>query len=103
MVAQIKDFLNLSPGWDGERSAAPSKGSANNAIRFLRSVGSLAHRLEPTIHSDGSILFEMEGGEGSLRFNDNNSISYAISGHPPATVELKGVIVPEGLRKALAI
>lgn len=103
VIAQIEALKNLQKGWDGEDAAAPNIVATRSAQRFVRALADKAGLFEPSVHADGSILLEIDGGlGGSVKFNDDGSLSYAINGHPPATVAFDGTRLPPGLRDALS-
>jgi hypothetical protein len=103
VIAQIAAFRDLKAGWDGLASPAPNKHAIRQAVRFIRLAGDLAQRLEPTIHADGSILLEIgDGSEGSLKFQGDGQVTYAIQGTSPGTVAFLGSVIPDALSAALS-
>jgi hypothetical protein len=102
LIAQLSGFRSLRDGWDGEAAVAPNRVAIRDAVRFIQAAGSLSERLEPTLHTDGSVLLELEDGlGGSLKFRGDDHIVYAVKGARPGTVPFDGSNVPEALRAAL--
>lgn len=102
VIEQIERFASLEAGWDGEQAAQASVTSVDSAIKFIRAAGAISAQLEPTVHSDGSVLLEIDGGaRGSIRFNEDKTLSYAFAGIRPATVQFDGKTLPQAIRDAL--
>lgn len=102
LIAELSSFRSLKDGWDGEGAAAPDRTAIRDAVRFIRAAGLLAGCLEPTLHTDGSVLLELEGGlDGALKFRGDSQIVYAIKGVQPGTVLFDGSNVPDALKLAL--
>ena len=104
ILDHLEELASLPIGWDGEGSPPANSASISAAQRFARVAAPVASSFEPTLHSDGSVLFEIDGGlGGSLRFNSDGSISFAIADHNPATVAFDGKTIPSSLKDALNI
>lgn len=104
VIAQLTEFRSLEHGWDGENAEAPNRTAIREAVRFIRTAGPLAGRLEPTLHTDGSVLLEIEDGlEGVLRFSGDGQITYALRGSRPGTVGFDGSNIPPALKTALSL
>jgi hypothetical protein len=102
LVGELEELRNLPEGWDGEGAAAPISDAIDDAASFVRSIGDLASRLEPTPDIDGSILLEIDdGGAGSFRFRGDRTIIHAIRGVAPGRVGFDGRTVPEEISQAL--
>jgi hypothetical protein len=102
--AALDDFYDLASGWDGENAAAPNPVAIRDAARFLRAIGPEGEHLEPTLHVDGSVILEIEGGSlGSLRFRGDGTIIYSLEGARPGTVAFNGFSVPQELWPALGV
>ncbi|GJD96914.1 hypothetical protein [Methylobacterium iners] len=103
VIARIAEFLELEDGWDGEDAAKPTASAVLDAVRFMRSAGDMASRLEPTLHVDGSVILEIEdGAEGSLRFRGDGTIVYATARAGMGSVPFDGFNVPEEIARTLA-
>jgi hypothetical protein len=102
LVGELEELRNLPEGWDGEGAAAPISDAIDDAVSFVRSIGDLASRLEPTPDIDGSILLEIDdGGAGSFRFRGDRTIIHAIRGIAPGRIEFDGRSLPEEISQAL--
>lgn len=94
VVAQLSGFRVLKAGWDGEDAAKPSDHAVTDAMRFVRSVGSIGVALEPTLHVDGSVILEAgEEGESSLRFEGNGIVIY-VTPHGTGAAPFDGYATP---------
>jgi hypothetical protein len=88
-VAEVLELLDLDEGWDGENALKPNAASAADAVKFLHAAGSTSAQLEPTLHADGCVMLELDGGaDGVLKFQGDGTVSYAIAGHPPGKQSL---------------
>lgn len=102
LILEIEEFRNLHEGWDGENAAKPNAKAIDQAIRFVRAVGKLAHRLEPGLHVDGSVILEIGNGiEASIRFIGDNRIIYSAEGIMPGVSKFDGRSVPEVIKLVL--
>jgi hypothetical protein len=101
LVTELEELRELPDDWDGEGAAAPNPGAIDQTISFVRSIGDVASRLEPTPDVDGSILLEINDGDlGSFRFRGDNTVVYAIRGDLPGIAKL-GETIPKKILKAL--
>jgi len=102
-AAEIQSFSKLRQGWDGEEAAEPLPASISQALSFIRVAGPLASALEATLHVDGSVLLELgDGADGSLKFNGDGTIAFAIEGHGRDSIAFDGSTLPPELHVALS-
>lgn len=102
LITSVGEFLEFNAGWDGERAAAPKAVAVLDAVRFINAAGSLALGLEPTLHTDGSVILELDDGvAGSLRFRGDETIVYAFKGVAPGIVAFDGYSIPEQIGSVL--
>jgi hypothetical protein len=97
LMAELASFRSLKSGWDGEEAEQPSIEAINEASRFARVVGSIDEFI-PTLHVDGSVIFEMADEIGSLRFKGDRKIIFALSGIGYGVAPFDGFTVPEALK-----
>jgi len=103
LIREVMQFEGLGEGWDGEWAAAPMPAAIRDAARFLYAAGSLAIGLEPTLHTDGSVILEIgDGVEGSFRFKGDRHVICAVEGTRPQTVAFEGAVLPARLEAVLA-
>lgn len=100
LVAELLEFRKLGPGWDGEQAAEPSWQAIRDAARFAHAAGEWCELIDPTLHVDGSVILEI-GDLGSLRFNGDGQVIYALDGIGRGKVHLDGFSVPKEIRSAL--
>lgn len=100
-LRELQSFKGLGDGWDGESAAAPNAVALREAHNFLLVAGSIGSSLEPTLHSDGSVLLEVPEG-GSLRFSGNGHIDFAVLGKGRGRDRFDGTRVPPGVRHVLS-
>jgi len=103
ILAELAGFRDLAPGWDGETAAKPSSAAISQAVRFARVVGATDEQLEPTLHVDGSVMLELADDSGSLRFEGDAKIIYALSGTGYGVAPFDGFTVPEVLRTVFPV
>jgi hypothetical protein len=101
VVSVVAGFVALRPGWDGEGAPCPTTAAIDDAIRFLRSAPALSAKIDPTIHANGAILFELEQG-GALEFRGDRAIRVSLPNHPPTVLPFEGAAIPASLRHALS-
>ena len=95
VVAEVIEFFDLENGWDGENGAKPSAGAVTDAVVLVQSFGAKAVRLEPTVHVNGSVLLEVDGGlEGVLTFRGDGFVSYSFRGGKMGRVPVGRTVPP---------
>jgi hypothetical protein len=103
LIAELSGFRDLDDGWDGENAARPNPVAIREAAKFIRAAGDFASRFEPTLHVNGSVLLEVgDGAGGSLRFNGDGKIVFALAGFERGVLAFDQSTMPEKIRAAVA-
>jgi hypothetical protein len=102
VLSELVTFLNFEEGWDGDMARKPLVNSIHNAMAFVHLAGSKIATAEPSIHTNGEILLELEddGEAGVLRFPGDNTVCFFIEGKPPRQVPFDGTKLPNDIKAA---
>lgn len=100
-LADLSTLRWLPQNWDGEGASRPNQEAVREAIAFIVLAGSLASRLDPTLHVDGSVLLEVPEG-GALQFTGTGEVSYAILGKGRGHSSFNKSKLPEALKQILS-
>lgn len=100
LIAELAEYEGLKAGWDGYDGAQPNATSINAAIRFARAAVGRGFELIPTLHSDGTIILEVDD-RGSLRFLSDGRIAYAFDNGRRGIENFSGRVIPAALSDAL--
>ncbi|PIO97545.1 hypothetical protein [Pleomorphomonas carboxyditropha] len=100
VVAQIREFLELQEGWDGEFASKPDADSIEGASNLVRLLGRSAMALEPTLHADGSVILETDDGS-AIHFVGARHISAILPGFA-GMLSFDGMSIPPEISEALS-
>jgi hypothetical protein len=102
LIEQLNEFRSLDQGWDGERAVRPRAEAIRDASRFVRVAGESAGILEPTLHTDGSVILDIGDDAGSIRFKGDDQVIYALRSGARGIVRFDGFTIPDEIKPALA-
>jgi hypothetical protein len=105
-VGELRRWLALAPGWDGEGAAAPIALSVESASDFVRLLPEDIADAEPMLHANGHAgLFWNESGHyADLEFLGDGRIAYFIQHHEDkhkGLVRFDSELVPQVLSALL--
>ena len=89
LLMAISELRDLREGWDGENAAPARPRAITDALHLVAGLGNEAKALEPTLHVNGSVLLEIDGGSGGgLLFSGDGTAAYYIQGFAPSAMQL---------------
>ena len=102
VISDIDSYSKLLAGWDGENAAQPVAKAISDACAFVRVLGLHATAVFPTLDVDGSVILEIDGDAGALKFNGDDMVVYALASGERDRVPFDGFSVPTAVLAAFS-